>query len=389
MHNRLAATILTGTLCLPSTIAMQRPSTVVVGPAPLRADTVSGTASMTAARAAHTATALLDGDVLVVGGFTGQEGDLAGTELYDQRRERFERIVGSGVLRQSHTATRLRDGRVLVAGGLGERNQYLGTAELYDPATRTFSMTGPMSMARSGHEAVMLADGRVLLVGGVGTGWTFLASAELYDPATGSFTAADDMSEPREGHAAVRLRDGRVLVTGGHRGRGSATVVSRTAEIFDPATGRFSGTGSMARRRHKHDAVTIEDGRVLVLGGADERDQNGVYDDVEVFDPARGAFRAGRPMHTGRYKFRGTSLPMTDGGLLLAGGAAQAERYDPATGDGELVGGADHLTGQFSAAAPLPRGRVLITGGYGRGRGPGADAWVFHSSSGSGAPIQR
>ena len=45
-----------------------------------------------------------------------------------------------------------------------------------------------------------------------------------------------------------------------------------------------------------------------------------------------------------------------------AGGATQAEEYDPLTGESELVGGGARMAGQFSAAALLPGERVLITG---------------------------
>jgi len=389
MRSRFRVVAIVGAIIPLATFGGSPRSTTVASGVFPRSDTVRATSAMGEARAAHTATALLDGDVLIVGGFTDAEAQLAGTELFDEQYERFTQIAQPRMRRQSHTATRLRDGKVLIAGGLGERNQYHDTAELYDPATGTFSMTGRMTTARSNHVAVMLADGRVLLVGGTGTGWTFLASAEIYDPRTGSFTATGDMGEPREGHAAVRLRDGRVLVTGGHRGRGSATVVSRTAELYDGTTGRFLRTGAMTIRRHKHDAVTLGDGRVLVLGGADERDNEGVYPSVEVFDPAIGAFRPGHPMRVGRYKHRGTSFVLADGRLLLAGGAPRAEEYDPATGRSDLVGGTVRLAGQFSAAALLPGGRVLVTGGYGEGRGPGASAWVVEPSAGPGRPPGR
>jgi hypothetical protein len=347
------------------------------------------TSSMGEARAAHTATALPDGDVLIVGGFTGGEGEVAGAELFDHRRGRFSQLGRPRVSRQSHTATLLRNGKVLLAGGLGGGTQYLDAAELYDPATKTFALTGRMTVARANHEAVLLADGRVLLVGGVGTGWTFLASAEIYDPATGTFTATGSMREPRESHVAVALQDGRVLVVGGHRGRGRATVISRTAEIYDVGTGRFAPTGEMTIRRHKHDAVALDDGRVVVLGGADERDNEGIYTSVEVFNPASGRFQAARPMRLGRYKHRGTSLLRPGGTLLLAGGAPQAEEYDAVSGTSVVVGGDARMAGQFSAAASLPDGRVLITGGYGQGRGPRSSAWIYEPSARGGRPTRE
>lgn len=46
-----------------------------------------------------------------------------------------------------------------------------------------------------------------------------------------------------------------------------------------PTTPRpaLSAVGNMLVRRHKHDAVLVRDGRVLITGGADERDDEGVY----------------------------------------------------------------------------------------------------------------
>ncbi len=385
MSGRVAVSLLAGAIIVPIAIGMPRLSTTLAS----QAGTLRETSSMGEARAAHTATSLVDGNVLIVGGFTGDEAHLAGAELFDQQHERFEQLPHLQVMRQSHTATPLRDGRVLIAGGMGEQTQYYDTAYLYDPSTRTFSPTGRMTMARSNHVAILLEDGRVLLAGGTGTGWSFLASAEIYDPPTGTFRATGAMAEPREGHAAVRLQDGRVLVTGGHQGRGSAIQISRTAEIFDATVQRFMPTEAMTICRHKHDAVMLGNGQVLVLGGADESDNEGVYSSVEVYDQAVGEFRSGSPMRLGRYKFRGTSLTLTDGTLLLAGGATRAEVYNPATGKSDIVGGVDQLAGQFSAATLLPGGRVLITGGYGQGRGPRANAWLFESSASNGRPTGR
>ncbi len=341
---------------------------------------VRAAAPLGQARAAHTATTLADGNVLIVGGFTGNESQLAGAELFERKQERFRPIGGESVRRQSHSATRLSDGTVLIAGGMSGNGGYHDTAELYDPSADTFRATGRMTAARSNHEAVLLADGRVLLIGGVGTGWTFLASAEIYDPKTGRFSAAGVMQEPRESHVAVRLRDGRVLVAGGHRGRRAAIMISNTAEIYDVAAGRFTPAAAMGIRRHKHDAVALEDGRVLVLGGADERDNEGVYSSVEIFDPVVGNFRASGPMRLGRYKHRGTSLPLGDGRWLLAGGAPSVEVYNAATGASDLVPGGP-LAGQFSAAAPLDGGRVLVTGGYGEGHGPRTNAWIYEAAA--------
>ena len=339
--------------------------------------TLVAAGTMHSARAAHTATALPDGRVLLAGGLTDRENDLAGAEVYDPASERFSPTDPMHTPRQSHTATLLPDGKVLLAGGYDARGTYLSSAEIYDPARGTFTPAGTMQGARAGHVAVRLSDGRVLLAGGVGTGWTFLSSAEVYDPATGVFTPTGSMDLPRESHAAVRLADGRVLVVGGHRGRRADIELYTSAEVYDPATGTFSAAGEMTVRRHKHDAVLLADGRVLITGGTDERDHGGRYTSAEILDPHTGlAVRTGA-MRLPRYKHAGTSVVLPDGRVLVAGGAPEAEVYDPQAGAFVLVAGEARMVGQFSAAAPLSDGRVLVTGGYGESRGPQASAWLY------------
>lgn len=332
--------------------------------------------AMARPRAAHTATALLDGRVLVAGGFTEQR-SAGQAELFDASRGAFLPVSAMVVARHSHTATRLADGRVLITGGFAAGDSATTSAELFDPRTNTFSGTGAMRAARSGHVAVLLADGRVLIVGGVGPNWTFLSSAEVYDPSSGRFSAVGSMAEARESHVAARLRDGRVVVIGGHRGRREAMVLHASAEVFDPATGRFTPTGAMRVARHKHDGVALSDGRVLVLAGSDRRDDQGQYHTTEVYNPATGEFSEGPMLKRPRYKLAGTSLVLPDGKVLVAGGAMEAEVLDVARGTSVVVPGATRLSGQFSAAALLPDGGALVTGGYGGGTGPRASAWRY------------
>jgi hypothetical protein len=60
----------------------------------------------------------------------------------------------------------------------------------------------------------------------------------------------------------------------------------------------------------------------------------------------------------------------------VAGGAAAAEVFDPASRRFMEVPTAGALPGLFSAAAPLDDGGVLISGGYGPGMPPSALAWT-------------
>lgn len=338
---------------------------------------VSPTAAMSMARMAHTVTVLANGRALVAGGFNSAASAAKGAEMYDPGTGRFSLLPRMVTLRHSHTATALPNGKVLIAGGYAEGNTVVAAAELYDPATNTFSATGSLVAARAGHVAVLLGNGKVLIAGGVGPDWTFLASAELYDPALGTFSPTGAMTVSRESHAAVRLTDGRVLIVGGHRGRRADITLYASAEAYDMSTGTFRRVGDMQVRRHKHDGVLLRDGHVLISGGTDERDNEGVYNTTELFDPSTGTFAAGPIMKRPRYKHNGSSVLLPSGLALIAGGAPQAETYDPVTKTFTIVPSNMEMSGQFSAVGVLSGGRVLITGGYGNDRGPQASAWLY------------
>ncbi len=66
------------------------------------------------------------------------------------------------------------------------------------------------------HTATLLPNGKVLVAGGFNGGFTILTSAELYDPASGSWTATGSLNTARAYHTATLLPNGKVLVAGGN-----------------------------------------------------------------------------------------------------------------------------------------------------------------------------
>jgi hypothetical protein len=143
-----------------------------------------------------------------------------------------------------------------------------------------------MHTARSQATATLLKNGKVLVAGGnkgrAGEwGNDYYATAELYDPATGRFTKTGSMHAARAIATATLLSNGKVLIAGGYGcsapknctdGAPNAAVALASAELYDPDTGKFTRTGSMTVARAYAVATLLPDGRVLIGGydsGAD------------------------------------------------------------------------------------------------------------------------
>ena len=69
----------------------------------------------------------------------------------------------------------------------------------------------------------------MLVAGGYG-GSGYLSSAELYDPAVGTWSSTGSMNSARYDHSATLLPDGKVLVAGGYA-NGSSILAS--AELYN------------------------------------------------------------------------------------------------------------------------------------------------------------
>jgi len=316
--------------------------------------------SMNTARRDHTATLLHDGRVLIAGGGNAQSVALASAELYDPAGRSFSTTGSMSTARENQTATLLYNGLVLIAGGRTTLSTALASAELYDPATGNFSPTGSMTRGRWGPTATLLSDGRVLIAGGF-SGSSPIPTAELYDPATGVFSVTGSMSTGRWGATATLLADGWVLIAGGYGGEAGSSYLS-SAELYDPSTGKFSKTGSMATARYDHTATFLSSGRVLIVGGS-----SGGLASAELYDPVTGVFLPTGSMIEARWQHTATVL--SDGRVLIAGGGnigppplASTELYDPKTGTFTAADSINVPRWQ-PAATLLSDHRVLITGG--------------------------
>jgi hypothetical protein len=328
--------------------------------------------------------ALLDGKVLVAGGFAngGVIVDIA--ETYDPSAGPAEpwNLTGSMTSpRWGATATTLVSGKVLVAGGQSDLvPTTLNSSELYNPNAGTWSATiGSMTSPRWEHKAIRLQDGKVLVVGGIIDGSTVTETAEIYNPNSETWSAVAPMSVARAFFAISPLPGGLVLVTGG---RDNSSVTLDSAEIYDPSEDTWTPTGTMNVPRQIAACVVLADDKVMVLGGHDGVDR---VLSAEVYDPDTETWTSTAPMSVTRYG-AGAAL-LSDGRVLVIGGTnfnPGAEVWNPTTGVWRLTGNMNQVARYFFETVALADGRVLAINGSSSGPPDFPTAEIFDVSGGAG-----
>ena len=341
---------------------------------PRSSSTIAPGITLPVPRARHTATRLLNGRILLVGGFSSENVSLTDVDLFNPMDGSITAVASLHTPRHDHTATLLRDGRVLVVGGYNPQRQWLTDAEVYDPFNDTWTMVPPLYSHGVAHTATLLKDGRVLVVGGGIGGGVCTERVELFDPQTNSWTEAPSLPTQRYGHTADLLNDGRVLVAGGVNAIG--LTIGGDAFLYDPRANNWTVTAPMVTQRAFASSVQLKNGRILIAGGvaADGAPVWHVIANAEIYDPASNTWGATNSLSEARYAYVLSLLP--NGKVLAVGGTRdhdsnwsessfvrEIEVYDPHTNGWKIVGEIPQ-PGAFAAGVLFHDGRFWATGGY-------------------------
>lgn len=248
-------------------------------------------------------------------------------------------------------------------------------------AANQWTRTGSLNTSRRYPVQVELANGEVLVATGSHgppTCTRYLSSAELYDPATGQWTYTGSTLVPRESANAIRLADGRVLLAGGYNGSGPGCTDATPAdtEVYDPATGRWSFAGNLPHGWLGGAMVLLPDHSVLMVDG--NQQGSAAFAEAMIFDPATNQWSEAANPILPRSGASAALLP--DGDVLVSqGGQLQSEIYDPAANTWSLDATTlDANNGGHTFL--LPNGQVLLVGG-GNSTGPSTTAELYTPTS--------
>jgi hypothetical protein len=285
-----------------------------------------------------------------VGGFLGAEPSAA-VEAYDTRADRWS-PVASLPLALHHVVVAAVDGIVYAAGGLGAATPSgaSDTMFAFDPALGAWAARVALPRPR-GAGAAGVIDGRIYVVGGLrGTSVRDLA---VYDPQTDGWTELAPMPTARD-HLAAGVVDGRLYVVGGR----TAGRLFDVVEVFDPATGQWSGGRAPMPTARGGLGAAVLGGLLYAAGGeGNTASPSGTFPQLESYDPARDRWRREPDMGVPRH---GVGMAAVGGALYVMGGAGRQGLGPSGAGERFLPGAGDVLL--IRRLAIVRRGRLVLRG---------------------------
>lgn len=322
---------------------------------------------------------LPDGRQVVIGGFTDQyrptdRYPMGSVQIFDPTLMRWTLAENLHVPHGRATHTLLENGLILVAGGFGMHPggntlEIIELVELYNTETMSSTFAAPLSYPVESHKAVVLPDHRVMIAGGfnrVDDQRVILNRVSIYDPDKDAWTEVAPMQTPRYNYSLALLPDGRVLAAGGFNEiQGDKTLVTSLAEVYDPETDTWSEITALASPRAFAETVTLEDGRIMLIGG---QNADAILLDAVIFDPEQATWSDPVELPNSQ-GFRPAAILLDDGSVLVIGGFSYEARAL------NLVSRFDPATNEWTSLAPvaierynhtlslLADGRVLVTGG--------------------------
>src|SRR5208337_5600870 len=146
------------------------------------------------------------------------------------------------------------------------------------PGSNQFTPTGDMAAPFVNCSGTLLRDGKVLFVGNGG-------GAQIYDPATARFSSIAVAEAPVMFPFETLLNDRRVLIAGVvlplDRHHNDTTV----ATIYDSSSAAFTPAGTLKPVRRGYTLTTLLDGSVLLAGGAQGTPPKTLSDHAMLYCP--------------------------------------------------------------------------------------------------------
>jgi N-acetylneuraminic acid mutarotase len=269
--------------------------------------------------------AALGGEIYVVGGYHEDENNILSqvpwADAYDPTSQTWRSLADLPATLHHVNLAALGDRLYVVGSLVGGGFNADGRVFSYDPAcdewTEKASM--PAGSARGGSGVTVLND-RIFVAGGYRSG--AVADFSAYDPDADSWETLPPLPQARD-HGVAGAIGGRIIIAGGRSGG----IYGHTADVFsfDPNTNSFSPRAPMPTSRAGSAAAVFHD-RLFVFGGeGDAQDPDGVFDEVEAYDPVADLWQVHPALPTKRHGMGAAVL----GDVIFVPGGASIAAFAP------------------------------------------------------------
>ena len=279
------------------------------------------------------AVAFARGEVFVLGGMNNTTIGLPTVDAYDPGSDSW-RPIGDLPIAVHHPMAAVVDDRLFLIGGQ-QGISFTPVDDLweYDFGADQWMPRAPMPAPR-GAGAAAVWDGRIYVAAGESSGGGSVTTFEVYDPVADQWSPLPDHSNARN-HCGAAAVNGRIILVGGRRG---STLIRQT-EIFDIASGQWSSGAPIPTGRGGIGVVEVLD-RVVVLGGeGNPARPDGLFEEVEYYDPASDRWFSTIPMARPRHGIGAVSAvdPVTRRGAILIPGGANVQGLGAVTTNDALI----------------------------------------------------
>ena len=263
--------------------------------------------------------AILEGKIYVVAGFDESAQSVNTVERYDPLTDTWESLPPLPAPEPlNHVGTAASDGHLFVIGGLRQDFSAVSSVFSFDPATGQWSEKANLPQAR-GALGVAVIDGLIYAAGGLPR--TRNTQFTVYDAVADLWTVLPDMPTGRDHLAALELQGSFYAFSGR-----DSNVLKSANEVYDPASGMWAARAPVPTPRGGIAAAVLQ-GRAYVFGGEGNPapGSNGVFREVEEYDPVTDSWRSMTTMPEGRH---GIGAVSTQDRIFIPGGA-NAEGFGP------------------------------------------------------------
>ncbi|TGL41362.1 Kelch repeat-containing protein [Leptospira perdikensis] len=302
--------------------------------------------NMNVARRSCVGIELDDGRRLVLGGRAKKDvlingnGTLSHAEFYDSVSKHFTQAPDMVYRRQEFDVVKLLDGRLLVSGGFGGKvgdpsNGSLTSIEVYDPVTNTWTEGPHLTTPRQLHKMTVLPNGDVLVVGGLTPFKPFqsIAMVELVhitnNPATMTVETIGDLADPRGKQTqTISHPSGKVVIFGGERSDVTGPMPNDfnayaldSIAIYDISSKTLSSSSAKLYKRFNHFSHELNNGEILIFGGVNSRlDTSQPVLRAQIYNPVTDTIRDHKNLLFGREWGSSFVFPYGKDQLIIAGG---------------------------------------------------------------------